>query len=142
MSDRARNAEVWTEQRLVSGKAGQSCDSSPFSPFCLLSPMSREQLSSSSPVHPIFSSVSRSVICSFSRLLSMDAESQNRHDKPFACDVCDHRFTTTRNMQSHKQAVHGDDVGQNVATCARSGSFQNKTFAIIWSHSMRQTITK
>ena len=37
-------------------------------------------------------------------------EIESRHEKPFACDVCDHRFTTTRIMRRHKQAVHGDDV--------------------------------
>ena len=40
----------------------------------------------------------------------MDAKLQDTSTKPFACNVCDHRFANKGNLQKHKQAVHGDDV--------------------------------
>ena len=40
----------------------------------------------------------------------MHPEPRNKSEKPFACDVCDHRFKTTSIMRHHKQAVHGEKV--------------------------------
>ena len=40
----------------------------------------------------------------------MYPESRDRHEKLFACDVCDHPFATAGSMRRHKKAAHGDDV--------------------------------
>ena len=91
------------------GRAGQSCDSSPFLlhfAFCL--PCLVSSIPDLRPVHP-FSRPSAGVSSS-SQFLSMDPDSRGRHEKPFSCDVCDHRFATTSSLGRHKRTAHSDVV--------------------------------
>ena len=55
----------------------------------------------------IFFSVTRSIVTA---PLSMDPKSRVNGEKPFACNVCDHRFTGARSMRRHMQAVHDEGV--------------------------------
>ena len=95
---------------------------------CSVSLMSVCEECGSSSCRPIFSSGSRSIV--FPCPLSMQPEFRNKGEKPFAGDVCDHRFTTTGGMRQHKQAVHGDEV----FTCSQSGC----QFSSSWKTSLAQ----
>ena len=109
-------------------KAGQSCDSPLF-----LCPVSRELPVIPDP-RPHFLLLGAEVSSpQHSNPFSMDADYGNKSKKPFACDVCDHRFTTTGSMRSHKQAVHGHDVFK----CPQPGCQFSSSWKISLSHHLK-----
>ena len=60
----------------------------------------------------------------------MDPESRVNGGKPFACNVCHHRFAGAQSMRRHKQAVHDEGVFK----CPQPGC----QFSSSWKENLKQ----